>query len=120
MGSTCPPDSEAVALRAMLSPLHLFAVLLLYPLLFSSILDARTFLIETEDAIDNGADTGSLEEYSLPEDFEIVDENRHNRGINIEYGSRKKKKSKKSKRRVRSKSNRRCRCRGNRRCRCSG
>merc|ERR1712126_209136 len=62
---TCPPDSEAVALRAMLSPLHLFAVLLLYPLIFS-LVDSRTFLIETED------DMGMVE-------TEL------NRGICIEY-----------------------------------
>merc|ERR1712179_832867 len=109
---TCPPDSEAVALRAMLSPLRLFAVLLLYPLLFSSILDARTFLIETEDGIDNGADTGSLEEYPLPEDFEMVDEDGHNRGIDISYGKNKNKKKKKCKKWKKSRGKWRCIYRG--------
>merc|ERR1712179_739618 len=61
---TCQRDSEAVpgATPNIETAMHLFAVLLLYPLLFSSLLDARTFLIKTGgEGIDKGTDTGSLE-----------------------------------------------------------
>merc|ERR1712179_434059 len=103
---TCQRDSEAVpgATPNIETAMHLFAVLLLYPLLFSSLLDARTFLVKTGgEGIDKGTDTGSLDslepgEPGESEDMGMVEtlnrgltaavQNRINRGLTKDVQNR--------------------------------